>query len=108
MRTSTLHLFWVNAPLCQGRAAALCSRQISHQNELFDSFYCIFVIHFFGTFFKLLTYTPRVKDTESLLLTYNLLTTELQKVLYLHLLFCKKQTHTSLGVRDWRGSKWRF
>ena len=34
--TFTFHLFWVNTPLCQGRAALLCSkiaRQISHENE---------------------------------------------------------------------------
>ena len=38
---------------------------------------------------------PRVKDTESLLLAYNLLTTDLQKLLYLHLFYCKK-TGTNL------------
>ena len=45
-------------------------------------FFCIFVIHFWIGTFLLLTYIPRVKDTESLLLTYNLLTKELQKLLY--------------------------
>ena len=35
-RTLTFHLFWVNAPLCQGRGALLCSkiaRKISHEYE---------------------------------------------------------------------------
>ena len=40
-------------------------------------------------FYQWLIYVPRVKDTESLLLAYNLLTTELQKMLYLHLFYCK-------------------
>ena len=42
----TFHLFWVNTPLCQDRTTRLCSkiaRQISHQNEWFDNFFCIFV-----------------------------------------------------------------
>jgi hypothetical protein len=41
----TFHLFWVKAPLSQGRAALLCSETawlISHENECFDDFFCIF------------------------------------------------------------------
>ena len=57
----TFYLFWVNTPLCQGRAALLCSKietQISHENEWFDNFFCIFVIHFWiGTFFITNLYT---------------------------------------------------
>ena len=57
----TFHLFWVNTPLCQGRAALLCSkiaRQISHENEWFEIFFCIFVIHFWiGTSFITNLYT---------------------------------------------------
>ena len=53
--TFTFHLFWVNTPLCQGRAALHCSkieRQISHENECFEFFFFIFVIFFIiGTFF---------------------------------------------------------
>jgi hypothetical protein len=44
----TFHLFWVKAPLSQGRPALLYSRtawpQISHENEWFDDFFFIFVI----------------------------------------------------------------
>jgi hypothetical protein len=39
------------------------------------------VIHLLQAPFLLITYIPRGKDTKSLLLAYNLLTTELQKVL---------------------------
>ena len=45
----TFHLFWVNTPLCQGRAALLCSkiaRQISHENEWFENFF----LHFCDSF----------------------------------------------------------
>ena len=45
----TFHLFWVKAPLSQGRAALLCSKTawlISHENEWFDDFFFIFVILF--------------------------------------------------------------
>jgi len=45
----TFHLFWVNTPLCQGRAALLCSkiaRQISHENEWFE----IYFLHFCDSF----------------------------------------------------------
>ena len=52
-------------------------------------FFCIFVIHFTTSTFFLITYTPRGKDTKSLLLAYNLLTTELQKGLYLPLFYWK-------------------
>ena len=51
-------------------------------NDLTFSF-SIFVIY------QLLTYIARGKDTKRLLLVYNLLRTELQKVFYLHLFFCK-------------------
>ena len=39
--------------------------------------------------FLLITYMPRGKDTKSLFLVYNLLTTELQKVFCLPLFYCK-------------------
>ena len=51
----TFYLFWVKTPLSQHRGALLCSKmeiQISHENEWFDIFFSIFVIHFTkGTFF---------------------------------------------------------
>ena len=43
---------------------------------------------FKGTFLSI-TYKPRGKDTKSLFLVCNLLTTELQKVFYLPLFYCK-------------------
>ena len=61
----TLHLFWVKAPLSQGRSALLCSKtawQISHENEWFDDFFFIFVIFFpIGTFFSNLLHTFELK-----------------------------------------------
>ena len=41
-------------------------------------------------------YIARCKDTESLLLTYNLLTKELQKVLFLHLLYCQNSQNSAI------------
>ena len=69
-----------------------------HRPALLYSKMEIQIWHFFFAFlrfillqapFLLITYIPRGKDTKSLLLAYNLLTTELQKVLYLPLLYCK-------------------
>ena len=60
----TFHLFWVKAPLSQGRAALLCSKTawlISQEDEWFDDFFFIFVIFFsIGTFFSNLSVLPLV------------------------------------------------
>ena len=96
----TFHLFWVKALVSQGRTALLCSetaRPISHKNEWFHDFF----LHFCDSFyyrhlFLLITYIPRGKDTKSVLLAYNLLTTELQKLPHLPLFYCQKRTRTSL------------
>ena len=63
--------------------------QISHENEWFDIFFAFLWFILLKAHFLLITYIPRGKDTKSLLLAYNLLTTELQKVLYLPLFYCK-------------------
>ena len=61
----TLHLFWVKAPLSQGRPALLCSKtawQISHKNEWFDIFFFHFCDFFpIGTFFSNLLHTFELK-----------------------------------------------
>jgi hypothetical protein len=46
MGGKTFHLFWVKAPLSQGRPALLCSKTawlISHENEWFDDFFFSFL-----------------------------------------------------------------
>ena len=46
----TFHLFWVKAPVSQGRPALLCSETawpISHKNEWFDDFFFAFLWFFF-------------------------------------------------------------
>jgi hypothetical protein len=48
--------------------------------------------------FLFLTYITRNKDTENLLLAYNLLTTELQKVLFLHLFYCQNSQNSATYV----------
>jgi hypothetical protein len=65
MGGKTFHLFWVKAPLSQGRPALLYSKTawlISHENEWFDIFFFIFVIFFpIGTFFSKLLHTFELK-----------------------------------------------
>ena len=90
----TFYLFWVKTPLSQHRPALLCSKmeiQISHENEWFDIFFCIFVIHFpKGNFFINYLYQGQLEACPCLniclgakiqkfyaYLVYNLLTTEL-------------------------------
>ena len=90
----TFYLFWVKVPLAQHRAALLCSKmelQIPHEIEWLTFFlrFCDSFIHFTKGTFLFITYIPRGKDTKGLVLVYNLLTTELQKVFYLPLFYCK-------------------
>ena len=49
-------------------------------------------------------YIARCKDTESLLLTYNLLTTELQKLLFLHIFYSQnsRQSHLENSLYESR------
>ena len=51
------------------------------------NFFCIFIIKKNTFDLDLKAFIARSKDTESLLLTYNLLTTELKKALYKRLFF---------------------
>ena len=88
----TFYLFWVKVPLSQHRPPLLCSKMellISHEDEWFDNFFAFLWFILLRASFLLITYIPRGKDTKSLFLVYNLLTTELQKVFYLPLFYCK-------------------
>ena len=91
----TFYLFWVKVPLSQHRPALHTALQQNGNTDfswkwiIWQKKFAFLWFILLNAHFLLITYIPRGKDTKSLFLVYNLLTTELQKVFYLPLFYCE-------------------
>ena len=78
----TFHLFWVKAPVSQGRPAPLCSetaRPISHKNEWFDEFFFAY-LWFISPYapFLATSYIPLSWNKETPLVKSNFLSSQMK------------------------------
>ena len=98
-----LSLFWFVAPVSQDWPALNCSKIARHENEWFDSFVFAFLWFIlesapFLLHANLYIYLKAKIQKVCYYLAYNSLTTELQKLLFLHLFDCQQSAVPSIKL----------